>query len=78
MYVDDLNDEMNLKLPEDDGYDTVGGFVFSTLGHIPEVDEHFEFHNIRVTVTAAERTKINRVRIEILESHPTPENGNGH
>ena len=78
VYVDDLNDEMNLKLPEDDGYDTVGGFVFSTLGHIPEVGEHFEFLNIRVTVTAAERTKVNRVRIEVLESQSTAGNGNGH
>ena len=66
VYVDDLNDEMRLKLPEDDGYDTVGGFVFSTLGHIPAVDESFEFDNIRITVTDAERTRVNQIRVEVL------------
>ena len=76
VYVDDLNDEMRLKLPEDDGYDTVGGFVFSTLGHIPAVDESFEFDNIRITVTDAERTRVNRVRVEVLAAS-SGDDGNG-
>jgi len=72
VYIDDLNDELDLKLPEDDGYDTVGGFVFSSLGHIPEEGESFEFGNVRVTVTAATRTKVDRIRVEMLE---VPGNG---
>lgn len=72
VYIDDLNDELDLKLPEDDGYDTVGGFVFSILGHIPEEGESFEFGNVRVTVTAAARTKVDRIRVEMLE---VPGNG---
>lgn len=66
VYIDDLNDKLDLELPEDEDYDTVGGFVFSTLGHVPEVGESFEFEAARVTVTGAERTRVTRVRVERL------------
>ena len=65
VYIYDLNDELELELPEDEDYDTVGGFVFSTLGHIPEAGEGFDFEGVRFTVTAAERTKVSRVRLDL-------------
>ncbi|MEX2324548.1 MAG: hemolysin family protein [Nitriliruptoraceae bacterium] len=36
--VDDLNDMLSASLPED-GWDTVGGLVFGTLGRVPVVGE---------------------------------------
>lgn len=75
VYIDDVNDALGLSLPEDEDYDTVGGFVFSTLGHIPQVGEVFEFENIRVTVTGAERTKVTQVRIERIETATANDNG---
>jgi putative hemolysin len=39
MRVDELNEELGLTLPEVDDYETIGGFVFSTMGHIPQVGE---------------------------------------
>ena len=78
--VDDLNDQLGMDLPEDEDYDTVGGFVFAELGHIPELGETFVFQNMKLTVTDAERTKVNRIRIE--RQGPTGgghrTNGNGH
>ncbi len=64
VYVDDLNDKLGVSLPEDEDYDTLGGFVISTLGNIPSAGDHFEFENLKLTVTAAERTKVSRVKIE--------------
>ncbi len=63
MYVDDLNDQFGLELPEDEDYDTVGGFVFSHLGYIPKTGESFEYDNISFTVKAAEARRIKRLRI---------------
>ena len=69
MHIDDLNDEMSLELPEDEDYDTLGGFVFAELGHIPAVGEIFEYQGVRFTVTEAERTKVTRVKLEKITSN---------
>jgi putative hemolysin len=66
MYVDQLNRLMGLNIPEDAGYDTLGGFVTTTLGRIPEPGEEFEYDGARFTVLDAEPQKVNRVRIELI------------
>lgn len=63
-YVDDLNDQFDLNLPEDEDYDTIGGFVFSRLGRIPKKDQTFEYQNLKFTITAAEARRVKRIRIE--------------
>jgi len=63
MYIDDLNDELVIDLPEEEDYDTVGGFVFSTLGAIPAAGERFEYEGVEFTVMEAEERRINRIRI---------------
>ncbi|MHB1156474.1 MAG: hemolysin family protein [Phycisphaerales bacterium] len=72
--IGDVNDALDIELPEDEDYDTLGGFVFATLGHIPEVGESFDYRNLRFTVTAAQRTKVNQVRLEQLDVEPAGEN----
>ena len=39
VHIDEINEQLGLELPEDADYDTIGGFVFSELGHIPVVGE---------------------------------------
>jgi len=68
VYIDDINDAMSVALPDDEDYETVGGFVFSSLGHIPEVGESFDFENLKLTVLGAERTRVTSVRIEMNEA----------
>jgi len=66
--IDDLNAQLGLNLPEEEDYDTVAGFIFSTLGHIPEVGESVDFeHNgktVHLTVTAVTRRRIESMRVE--------------
>ncbi|MEM6394021.1 MAG: hemolysin family protein [Planctomycetota bacterium] len=71
--IDDLADHLGFDVPEDADYDTVGGFVFSQLGHIPDPGEHFDFHAFRFTVTDAERTKVIQVRAERIVDEPATE-----
>ena len=73
VHVDDLADALGLTVPEDSDYDTVGGFVFATLGHIPDVGEQFDVEGLRFTVTDAQRTKIKMVKVEKIEAEPAAE-----
>ena len=66
IYIDELNRQMGLNLPEDAGYDTLGGFVTTTLGRIPEAGTEFEYDGAKFTVLDAEPQKVNRVRIDVI------------
>jgi CBS domain containing-hemolysin-like protein len=68
-HVDRINEEMGYHLPEDEDFDTVGGFVFAEFGRVPLAGESLTWQDaIRVTVLEASRRRINRVRLERLES----------
>jgi putative hemolysin len=66
--IDDLNDECELDLPEDEDYETIGGFIFSRLGYIPKTGESFDYENLKFTIASAETRKIKRVQIQKVEN----------
>lgn len=66
-YIDELDEIFSTPLPEGD-YDTIGGFIISELGFLPQDGEMnvVEYENIRLTVLNVEDRRIGRVKIEIL------------
>jgi CBS domain containing-hemolysin-like protein len=69
-HIDEINETMNLELPEDGDYDTIGGLVFSELGRIPQAGEEILWQDrVRIRVLEATRRRIDRVRIERLEKN---------
>jgi CBS domain containing-hemolysin-like protein len=70
VYVSDLNDEMlddlGCPLSEDEDYDTVGGFVFAQLGHVPEAGESFTVGRLQIIISEAEKTRVGSVRLHVL------------
>ena len=62
--VADLNARLEVHLPEDEGFDTIAGFVLSRLGRVPEVGATVEGGGARVKVLAAGATAISRVSVE--------------
>ena len=65
VHVDEVNDALEIEIPEDGDYDTIGGFVFSSLGKIPDKGEEFRHKNIHFLVIDAEPRRINRLRIHV-------------
>ncbi|HEX2971963.1 MAG TPA: hemolysin family protein, partial [Tepidisphaeraceae bacterium] len=66
VYIDEINRQLGLNLPEDQGYDTIGGFVSTTLGRIPQTGTTFEHGSARFTVLDAEPQRVKHLRIEML------------
>jgi putative hemolysin len=62
-YVDDINDRFGLNLPDSEDYDTIGGFILSHLGSIPQAGTEFEYGDLKFKITAAEARRIKQVRI---------------
>lgn len=68
--IETINDRLDLAIPEGADYDTLGGFVFSTLGRIPRPGESFVHDALRMTVTDATDRTVRRIRVEKLPEAP--------
>jgi putative hemolysin len=66
--IDDINDTFNLDISSAD-YDTIGGFVLTLLGSIPNEDEEYtlEYKDLTIKIT-----KISEKRIEELKIYIQP------
>lgn len=67
VHLDDLNERLDLDLPEDGEYDTIGGFVFSQIGRVPSAGESIAWKQWRIVVVGADKRKITRLRFESAE-----------
>ncbi len=65
LHVDDLNELLGLGLPEDGQYETVGGFLFASMGKVPKKGETFVHENVEFTVLDADERRIQRVRVAV-------------
>jgi putative hemolysin len=81
-YIADVNEALEplgVELPESDEYDTLGGFVLSTMGRIPAQNESFTYGpGDQVIVTVLEATPTRVVRVRILVKKPESSADNGH
>jgi CBS domain containing-hemolysin-like protein len=73
MGIGDLNDLLGTHVPDDD-WDTVAGFLFNTLEHVPDVGESIEHDGWRFTATEVDGRRIRRVLVAVIDpfdSEPT-------
>ena len=57
----DVEEELDVEFPEDRDYDTLGGYIFSSLAKIPEKGEFVEFSNWIFTVKKIAENRIKTV-----------------
>ena len=63
--LEDLNNRLNLKLPTDGDFQTVGGFVFHELGRLPEAGALFRHDGIEFQIVAVADHSIRRVQLDL-------------
>ena len=67
--VDDLNELLGVSLPEE-GWDTVGGLLFATLGRIPVAGERIELGGAAIEVERVQGRRVAKVVVEIADPGP--------
>ncbi|QDV36555.1 hemolysin family protein [Tautonia plasticadhaerens] len=65
MSLEDVNDRLDLDLPTDADYQTIGGFAFNALGRLPEPGVSFVDRGVEFTVVEVGDHSIRRVRIDL-------------
>lgn len=64
--IDDVEEILNLDLPNDD-YDTFGGFFLDLLGHIPNKGEKVFYNNICLTAIEVKGNRIIKIKVEVTD-----------
>jgi putative hemolysin len=64
--IRDLENEYDLRLPRDLGFETLGGFVTAQLQRIPRSGDSFDFDGRRYSVLQMDGRRVGRVKIELL------------
>ncbi len=65
--IEEVEEHTGKKFPEGD-YDTIGGYIISVLGFLPEDGQmnEVQFENVKFTVLNVEERRIGKVKVEIL------------
>jgi len=63
--IRDANRQLNLKLPETDGYTTLGGFLMAQSGQLLEAGEVVEYEGAKFQVERIDKRRIRRVRLTL-------------
>ena len=69
--IDDVNDELEtlgVALPESEEYETVGGYIVTALGRIPQKGDTLTHDRALITVLEAEPTRVNRIKLVVQDS----------
>ena len=60
----DLESLYGIELPVNAGFETLAGYMLFKLGHIPQAGESVDFQDRRFTVSAMDRNRIARVKVD--------------
>jgi CBS domain containing-hemolysin-like protein len=63
--IDEVNEELNLDLPEGEEFETLAGFVFNRAGRLVEEGEEIDYDDITIRIEQVDNTRIMKARITI-------------
>ena len=61
--IEDLNESLDLNISTEEDYESLGGFIFSLLGRIPQEKEEVQYQNYRMIIEKVHRQRIKKVRM---------------
>ena len=64
LHVSDVNEELDLAIPEEEDYETLAGFILAEFGRFPTAGESFETENVTFTVLEATDRRVVRVVLQ--------------
>lgn len=75
--IEELNDVLDADLPSE-GFDTLGGFIYDHLGHVPDAGQSFAVPGLQVAVLKVEGQRISQVRITLVPGAESDQNNGGN
>jgi CBS domain containing-hemolysin-like protein len=63
--IDEVNEALDIYLPEGEEFETIAGFIFNRAGRLVEQGEEFEYENMTLRAEQVEDTRIQKVSVNI-------------
>jgi len=63
--IDEVNEVLDLDLPEGEEFETLAGFIFNRAGRLVEEGEQIEYDGITIRIEQVDNTRIMKARITI-------------
>ena len=66
--VDYLNETYDLKIPKEEAYETLGGFIIHHTENIPHQNEELTIANYQIKILKVSSSKIDHIYLKVLEN----------
>jgi putative hemolysin len=66
--IDEVNEALDIDLPEGEEFETIAGFIFNRVGRLVEEAEVIDYDGLSIRVEQVQNTRIMKARIAGLES----------
>lgn len=64
LHVSEVNEALGLRIPEEEDFETLAGFVLARLGHFPKAGESFASEEVNYSVAEASDRRVLKVRVQ--------------
>jgi CBS domain containing-hemolysin-like protein len=71
--IHEVNDALDIELPEGEEFETLAGFVFNRAGRLVEEGETFEYDGVEIEIEEVDNTRILKARITVTAEYPKTE-----
>ncbi len=68
--IDEVNEALDIDLPEGEEFESIAGFVFNRAGRLVEQGEEFEYENVTLRAEQVDNTRIQKVRVTVDRDVP--------
>ena len=63
--IEQVNDALDVVLPEGEEFETIAGFIFNRAGRLVEQGETFDYENVTLRAEQVDDTRIQRARVTV-------------
>ncbi|MFC7141046.1 hemolysin family protein [Halosimplex aquaticum] len=63
--IDEVNEVLDIDLPEGEEFETIAGFIFNRAGRLVDQGEAFDYENVSLRAEQVEDTRIQEVRVTV-------------
>jgi CBS domain containing-hemolysin-like protein len=73
--IDEVNEALEIDIPEGEEFETIAGFIFNRAGRLVEEGEEIEYDEVAIRVEQVDNTRIMKARVTRLppDEEPAPE-----